>query len=81
MSAWLSGWPPDTADSAGFVFIAFGAEAVSQLPNNQTLQPCRFRKTLAIRNRLCLEFQVRRDSGLQNFRSIHGAYLAPSVSK
>lgn len=54
--------------------------ASPNLPNDEPLEPCRFRQKVSVSDGLRLEFDLRRDSRLQDFRATHGAQCDPLAS-
>jgi len=53
----------------------------ANLPSDQALKPCRFRHKVSISDGLHLEFDLRRDSCLQEFRTSHGPHCGPIASR
>ena len=55
--------------------------ASPNLPNDEPLEPCRFRQKVSVDDCLRLEFDLRRDSCLQKFRATHGPQCGPLASR
>src|SRR5258708_26573152 len=80
----FTGRPAMTMNAVGLVDFSSGRTAGfgrANLPNDQPLEPRRFRQKVSIDDCFNLAFDLHRDSRLQEFRTTHGPQCGPLASR